>query len=397
MARRKKCNGPCGKLYQSEELTRVAPRVFMCSECVAQTALDENPASVDTVNGSSVPAAETGGQGEAGVEPPASPATIDDLLASGELKKASEILPAPTVVTEIEVDFGNPEERIGRRADLDQATVEGWPLRKGRISASAINTFMRCPEKFRRQYVDGIYEPGSFATAAGGAAHTALEAWFAYQIQSGGSKLDRDGWQPWLDAKLDYEEREGVEWGDAGIDHARYVAGAAVQTYLENIAPPIIPVAVERVFSTRVAGVPVPLVGFVDLVTTRDVRDWKFGRKVSHMVMSEWRAQGYIYLLADELPVMFDSVGYPKKDGECSWSSGESMVVPRTSANVRISRALVRGAVESILAYTDRFGASGPWPGNIGHTWACDSCFHRENGCPWWPQPDAEPLDPFAA
>lgn len=441
MSRRRRCSGKVcgGVLHEAGELTQVAKGEYLCQRCLlaaadveaddAKTPAEkrhrvagirkkksvsdpgaqielENADGQGTASSSSASADdEPSEQGEAGDALPASPDRLADAIESGVVMKASS-LPAPTIQADVEIDLGSPEEKLAERRDLPNVKVDGWPLRYGRISASSLGTFFRCPEQFRRQYVEGVRTPGSAATISGNAAHVALDAYFRAQLA--GSEAPRSLWSQWADAKFDYEvDQSGgtseVDWGKTNADHARFRAKASVDAYIVNVAKTLHPVAVDQVFVRQVAGVPVPLVGFLDLVEERAIIDWKFTAQVKRETVPDWRAQGLLYLLARDLPLRWHAVGWPKKDGTCSMNTGLELGL--TAENHRIATSLARSCVEAILSYTKTFGVAGPWPGALTHTWACNSCFFRERGCDWWPhegspvpefgEASPDPVDPF--
>src|SRR5437867_1582567 len=79
--------------------------------------------------------------------------------------------------------------RLPRRAD-------GRPLRH--LSKSSLELFKKCPEAWKRRYLDGVREPASAAMAAGGAISSALAAYFQGlidgQAQSAADADDRLVW-----------------------------------------------------------------------------------------------------------------------------------------------------------------------------------------------------------
>ena len=124
-------------------------------------------------------------------------------------------------------------------------------------------------------------------------------------------------WRQWLDARFDREVKRGydlggVEWSSSPDDVREQAVGFA-RTYIENIAPRYKAIAVEDMFVATVAGVAVPIVGFIDLVTESLLVDQKFGRLHSSLD-PEWRVQGLVYLLASDKDVAFHSIGKARKD-----------------------------------------------------------------------------------
>lgn len=399
---RVRCAGECGNLYPRGEMVRIGAEWYCPDDWAAKAKAEAPPPEDETAKSARLAEARRRA-GTTGVPvasgsaaPAAEPVGIE--AAGQDGSPDPPFLAAPSVTPSFTLDLGDPEEVLAHRKDLPDEAVDDWPLRRGRLSASALGCFLLCPEQFRRRYVAGEYQPSGGNAAIGNAAHTALTAIMQARILGG--DLPRSQWQEWLDAKLDHDEERGVEWGESNKAHGRFIAGRIVDTYLEHVAPSVRPVAVDEVFTTRVAGVPVPVVGFLDLRTERKLVDWKFGAKVSNEISPEWRVQGLTYLLSGHrLPVAFESVGHPKKDETCSVSAGgDRMMLDYDAANTLIARTMIRSVVTSIRAYATAHGVDGPWTGNVTHTWACKACSFREEGCVWWPQAKSVlPIrDPFA-
>jgi hypothetical protein len=141
----------------------------------------------------------------------------------------------------------------------------------------------------------------------------------------------------------------------------------------------------EELLYTHVAGIPVPIVGYIDLVTPQASIDIKTGGKVHNKIDAGWRIQGHIYLLADRA-MSWHSVRW---DGEYRTPMDSNLALPLTAANYKIGLELVRNTVEAIIAYAERFGPDHYWPGALSHGYACNYCDFKENGCAWWhPQLD---------
>lgn len=415
-ARRIRCTGPlCREKKDEKQLHHASEMVFIpgggrfCVDCVKEAARlvkvaedDRHPqAEFELVQEASVqyveeivavgPVYGTVDQVVVRVDvPETTPETTPETMPESVAHAADPAhLPAPTT----QVDLGDP--LIYTR--FPDERVEGWPLRKGRLSASSIGTFVMCPEKFRQKEIVGQREPSGGAGIAGGAAHKGVEAYLRYVMMQG-EPPPPTVWHEWLHAKFDKEvEREGgvIEWGKSATGEklpftADDVRGRAVQaagTYIDKIAPHLNPIAVEDPFVVYVEGCPVPVVGSKDIVEVENVIDMKFGKAQSNLDPG-WRIQGLIYLLSDEKDMVWHSVGWPKVDGTCTFHTpldAPGLRLPRSYENYSIATDLIRSSVQSIMAYTEMFGLDNPWPGNLSHQYACDTCAFRKDGsCAWW-------------
>jgi hypothetical protein len=197
-----------------------------------------------------------------------------------------------------------------------------------------------------------------------------------------------------LDAVFDNQIQEGlrggpIDWGQnrgrpLDEDAQRDRAATAGLSYLKNVAPGIIPVEAEARFVIQVDGCPVPVVGFIDLVTEYAMVDLKVQGQVKTQVDHGWRIQGLVYLLARDLPMTWHSVSWAGKTMTPDNDEGAGLVMPRTLNSYNVARQLLRTYTTAIVAYAERFGVDEPWPDALSHSWACDYCDLREAICPWW-------------
>lgn len=355
---RKRCSG-CGELHAPERLQRVAGREALCPDCLV--------AEAEAIGAADGFLADGDGEGS----------TIERGIANlDEPPTPPEPLP-----------LKDEEERF---RGMIERRVEGWPLRKGRLSASALGTFLRCPEQFRREYVLGERRPSGGTALAGTGAHGAVEAALALRIGTGLTATPKqivDTFDAVFDSAVDRAvDREGIEWGRVDKlplteDLSRGLGRAAVAAYAEHALPFVEPVEVERVFALDVPGVPVPFVGLIDVSTPRSSIDLKFGAQSAKMIKSDWRVQALVYGLADRKPVEFHAASWAGKVNTPREERG--LRFEWDARQVVIAARVLRSVVEAILLYAREWGPDEPWPGNITHTWACGVCAFRPE-CAWW-------------
>lgn len=459
MARRRRCQGPCGELHDPGALAKLGKR-WLCEECMVQladeaiAAADGEPPSGD--GDSPAPPFATPEQaadavvdairdrrGEDAVTMYATPgvgdgtpvtvpfdeirerllegfailpaearrAGITDLrrfatdtsrtTSGGETWTAGTTtmtLPAPTVQPDAPMpDLRDEDEKEREWDELPDVQVPGWPLRRGRLSASALGCFARCPEQFRYKYVLGQRDPDSGASITGRAVHKAIARNWLYKMAQG-----EDAPLTMIEATYDHafdvntereEEKAGaVAWGHDGtqakrpmtMDAWRGRGKEALGGYMLQIAPGVWPRAAEDLFVIQVAGLVVPVVGFIDVVTDRAMIDLKFGAKKQGAISPEWRIQGLTYLLSQDRAMEYHSLNWKGEFRTPADSPG--LVMRRTAEAYAIAGDLVRSMVSGILAYAERFGVDRPWPGAVTHTWACSTCAF-EPDCHWWHRP----------
>lgn len=358
--KRKRCTGPCGALYPPGELARVAGRDYLCPDCLLDAANSLAPAELELGAGSALATPESR------VENP-DPA-----------RDAPEPLP-----------LVEDDERF---AGLIEYQVEGWPLRKGRLSASALATFMRCPEQFRRQYVVGERRPSGGKAIAGTAAHATIEAAIRHRLHGHGvasSAQISATYDATYDAAVSKAiETDGIVWGksdkvELDVDSARGLGQTALLSYYGSPSFDRLALveAVEHTFAIMVPGVPVPICGLIDAIAPRTTVDLKFGDKCVAAIDPGWRIQARVYGLAARRDADFHSISFAGKLNDPSSAPG--LRLAWSAEQAILAANVVRGVVARILLEAATFGLDGPWFGNLSHTWACGVCDFRPE-CPWW-------------
>lgn len=168
------------------------------------------------------------------------------------------------------------------------------------LSVSSINLFARCPEKWRRRYIDNEYEgPVSPAMVLGGAVGAAEGHAYQHQIDEGErppSTLVQDVFSDEFDYRTESEE---INWHGDTPGEAKDAGVAAVKAYDLLIVPTVTPVAVERRFQLQLEGVEWGVSGYFDVEDSDGlVRDLKVkGRKMSPADAAQ-DLQPTVYLLA---------------------------------------------------------------------------------------------------
>lgn len=302
------------------------------------------------------------------------------------------------------------------------AAPGAWPAelarRTGReggphLSASQINMLRRCPEQFRRVYVQGERRRPAGALVWGTADHKAHERNFRQKIDTGADipvadvqlafaeewdrAVERDGGE----REIDWEGEKPGELKDIGV--------GVVAAYHKQVSPRVQPVAVEERFSLEVPGVPVPVVGYVDVRaivagddgaarilraeqdilgelpanTPRRILERKTAKRKTAAPNDEQLVQALIYQAAFKTPVDFHLSVKTKTPAIFTPADEPGLGVPFHDQHVRQALAEVRLAARTLLSLYGEFGPDEPWPDGKGHRWACSLCGFRPS-CPFW-------------
>jgi len=281
----------------------------------------------------------------------------------------------------------------------DEATA--WPAGlPDHLSASQANQFLRCAEQYRQRAVLGRKERPAGALVWGSADHYAHEQNFAQKIRSGEDIGEGDVKLAFAEGFDQAVERNGgeseVDWGDDKPGEMKDRGATLVGVYHQQVSPRIQPTAVETKFSVELPGVPVPVIGYVDLTTEQTVIERKTAGRAEKKVKPDWRVQGSLYQAVTELPVEWHVSVKSKTPAVYTPLEAPDLALARNLAAVGATKALMRTVALGILSYWNTYGPDEPWPGAVTHPWACDFCGYRPE-CAWWAGERSEPKpDPFS-
>jgi PD-(D/E)XK nuclease superfamily len=273
------------------------------------------------------------------------------------------------------------------------AQEKPWPPEIHHLSASSIGMLFRCPRQFERRYLWGEKERPGEAMVVGSFFHEALDHNYKQKIASH-EDLPLSEIVTYLnDAAVPkvLEEEGGVEnirW-DTGLDTARSDAERVTSAYAHVVMPRIQPVGTEFKFDIDIEGVPVPIIGYVDVWDAERTVDTKTGKQAPRKVKPSWRLQGSLYAWATGRPTEYHSISRAKTPSIVTALESEDMVVPvPNQAQGHHMTHLFRLAAAQISFYYSLYGnegwpASGAVPDFTRNMLPCDYCGWRK-GCPAW-------------
>lgn len=261
-----------------------------------------------------------------------------------------------------------------------------WPVGlPDHFSATQTNTARRCLETYRRVYVQGHRTPPASAMLWGGADHAAI-AWNLSQKVRTHVDLPvdevQDAFCDSLDAKVD--EAGGpseVVWDDSYAD-IKDRGTQLVAVYHNQVAPALQPLSVESDFSLPVEGVPVPVVGFIDVETEGRVIERKTSKRREKAPKADWLLQGKIYQLAAKKPVEWH-ISVKTKPAVVTPDHEEGLAASFSDPALSLAQRQLTQAAARVVWAMSKFGPESPWPDATDHPWACNYCGFRPT-CPWW-------------
>src|SRR3954466_8088717 len=123
------------------------------------------------------------------------------------------------------------------------------------LSASSLGRFWGCPESFRAHYLARVRGPESADLRRGWAVDTAIDAHYRAILDTGQPLPRPDvediytaAWQRRLD-----DPAVAIDWGDERPDDVRHAGLVALRAYLDELAPNVRPISVQREFTFGLA------------------------------------------------------------------------------------------------------------------------------------------------
>jgi hypothetical protein len=246
------------------------------------------------------------------------------------------------------------------------------------LSVSSLRLFWRCPERWRRRYLEREREPQSGPMLVGSSVGAAASAYFSARMA--GEALSARDADDILVAEFD--ERRGRRLTELGEDEPgtlREQSREALRAYLAEIALEVRPCSVERKVELRFEGAEWSFLGYVDVEDERGhVIDLKVGAKHMTEAGAEGDPQATGYLLARALEgrpasrFEFHSIRRgPVRSGlRC-------VVVPTERSEAQL--ALLEARIAQTARAIARCQESGDWPLSSPDGWWC-----APGQCPFW-------------
>lgn len=272
-----------------------------------------------------------------------------------------------------------------------------WPKElhgRGHLSASQLTLFSRCPEQYRRVYVLGERRPPAGALIFGSADHKAHELNFTQKITSGADisvgdvelafaeAFDREVNKAGGTGEVDWESDKPGELKDKGI--------ALVGHYHRKVSPFVQPIAVEARFEITVPGVPLPIIGYVDVEEEADLIERKTAKRKESAIKPDWRLQGLLYQSVREKPVDWHLSTKTKLPAVYTPTDEPGLHLAYSPLAVKTAHNFCRAIAGQIVALFNQYGPDEPWPtGAPVYGWACGFCGFRPT-CPWWEYENAK-------
>lgn len=133
------------------------------------------------------------------------------------------------------------------------------------LSVSSLGLLAKCPEKWRRRYIEREYEPASGKMILGSSVGAAEGQHYSQVIETGEGYTVEQVCDEFTAEWDDRIGREDIDWGTDSAGDLKDSGVSSIEAYHSQVAPLIVPASVEREFTLSWPGVDWNLTGFLDL------------------------------------------------------------------------------------------------------------------------------------
>lgn len=261
-----------------------------------------------------------------------------------------------------------------------------WVLPSTYLSASSLKMAMRCPRQWQERYINNRKEKPGAAATLGTAEWGAHVLNYTQKMTSGVDLVDID--DAYATSWDEAVEKNGgigeIQWNaDSKWTDVQALGRDMARVYHAQVSPRTEPVAVEQKIEFKIPDLPVPLLGYIDLVKMASTVEHKTGKSLSKPKM-EWLFQQRIYSAHTRLPGEIHLVTKTKQPKVVTPLESPEMFVPVNDIQIKATEKLVAKAAWTLNHYYATYGPDEPWPQHgVIHDWACNWCAYRGN-CPAW-------------
>lgn len=260
------------------------------------------------------------------------------------------------------------------------------------FSATSLRLLKVCPEAWRQRYILHKKERPGEALTLGSAVHSTMGHNFKQKVESHEDVPVNEVVEffhdlAWPAAIENDGGADEIRWDDQ--DNARRDGERMTMAYHSTVSPRIQPVELpEQRITLHVEGVPVPIVGYLDVVEAGNVIDLKTGKAVQKKPDANWRMQGQIYSLATEKPTHFHSLSRAKTPSIATPLTDAEMALPYRPDIAAVTRTILVDYAAQVEYFMHRYGPNDYWPTSgvfmdYKGGAACRFCGFR-NACPAW-------------
>ena len=242
------------------------------------------------------------------------------------------------------------------------------------LSATAIAQLTTCPELFRLRRIKRIPESKGVDKFVGTVDHETLERVLRKKMGTNYQDVPNEQIPDIYNrAWTESIQEEEVVWYDKDPDEVHANGLDMAVLYNDQVTPTIKPVAVEERFEEEISGIPVPVVGYADVIENGRIIEKKTSKSKVSKPKPMWLLQGRIYQLTYDKPIEWHLSTRSKTPGIFTPENEEGL---RLESSDRDSTALIiRQAWGQLTDLWRRYGPDQPWPFHgLTHPYQCGLC-----------------------
>lgn len=247
------------------------------------------------------------------------------------------------------------------------------------LSHSSINTYLGCPERWRRRYLELEYEPSNQKMVVGKVVGRAVTAGYIDKITSGvvNAELLTDTFETeWSDVTASEE----VDWEGLEPGEVKDSAAGSLVAYAPMMQG-VDPVTVEESFEITLPETDWKTIGYLDWVTASPIYDLKVSAKAKTQADLDYDSQATLYIAAkasqedwQRRPFKWHAVTRPSPKGNRGAFVTE---LETTRTQTQVNTMLERIAL--VAREIDHRVTTGDWQGAAPGYWLCS-----QKGCGYW-------------
>ena len=266
--------------------------------------------------------------------------------------------------------------------------LTGFHVPISRLSASSLATFMLCPEQFRLERVLKMRSKQGLSGFVGTVHHGAVEEllWRKKNVPPGWEVKPGDMTECYEAAWKRAIEEEQPEWEiapDKVAANGLLMVGSFVDTVFDTITPRSLELELEE----TIPGVPVPVVGRLDITEDERTIEVKTAKQKVSTPKAKWVAQQRIYQLFTDLPV--DFIVTTRQVTPVTYHPGNMETLRLEVGDPDVTVRSIVMAVEQMSDLYARYGPNETWPlQGLLHEYQCRYCLAGPRNpdpiCPAW-------------
>lgn len=265
-----------------------------------------------------------------------------------------------------------------------------WTLPVEHLSASSLNMFQVCPRQWQQRYLHNRKETPGQAIVLGQVSHRAIGFNWNCKVSSETdlpTKVVLDYYQDsvWPNTLEEYGGENEIQWDD-DQEKVRAQGAKMVSAYHEQVNPRLTPTVVEKEVSFELKDLPVPILGYIDLVQGpgQPCIDLKTSKNRMKKMKSQWRMQGLIYQMAENKAIDWHVLTKQVAPQVVTPLEEPDLAQPLNLFKLGNGVNLIKHLAWTANHYYQTIGPDEDWPTTgIAHDWACSWCGYRKD-CPAW-------------